>query len=251
MGEVHKFDYEGYPISFDFGDGEKMINATEMAKPFGRSINQFFRLKQTAEYIDVLYKSLKISRDDDSRLGQMGSVNTENLARHYPKIIRAVRGGNLPQGTWVHEKVALKFAAWLSPVFELWIYDRIHELLTTGKTELPHAGTGGIIRGLRLIVDQLENQEKWNEQFRVELDEVSDRLDELEAKVSTIDENYYSISGYCALNAIDCPLGKAKKWGLAATKLSAIQGIATGKAYDAKYGEINTYHMDILKQIIK
>lgn len=251
MNKLHQFDYEGYPISFDFGDGEKLINATEMAKPFGKRVVDFFRLKQTAEYVKTLHKSLKISRSENSRIGQIGSLTTENLAKHYPELIKVVKGGNLPQGTWVHEKVALKFAAWLSPFFELWIYDRIHELLTTGKTELPTAHSGGIIKSLRLIVDQLENQERLNEQFRTDLDEVSDRLDELESKITSIDENYYSVSGYCAFNAIDCPLNKARNWGHSATKLSAAQGIATGNAYDAKYGEINTYHIDILKQIIK
>gem|GEM_PF-4820113 len=31
----------------------------------------------------------------------------------------------------MHEKLALKFAARLSPEFELRVYDKIHELLTT------------------------------------------------------------------------------------------------------------------------
>jgi hypothetical protein len=31
------------------------------------------------------------------------------------------------------KKLALKFAVWLSPEFELWVYDRIQELLTTAR----------------------------------------------------------------------------------------------------------------------
>lgn len=247
---IVKFEYEGFPISFDFGDGSKLINATEMAAIFGKAINEFFRLKQTAEFIDALHNSLKMSRYDNSRLGKMGSVNAESLARLYPELIRVVKGGNLPQGTWVHEKIALKFAAWLSPFFELWIYDRIHELLTTGRTEIPHHQSGGIIKSLRMIVDQLELQEKTNSQFRAELDIVSERLDELEAKVSTIDENYYSVSGWCALHAIACPLDKAQKWGYSATQKSRAKKLPVGKAYDAKYGVVNTYHSDVLKEVI-
>jgi len=33
----------------------------------------------------------------------------------------------------MHRKLALKFAAWLSPEFELWVYDRIEELLLEAK----------------------------------------------------------------------------------------------------------------------
>jgi len=42
----------------------------------------------------------------------------------------------LNPGTWMNQKLALKFAGWLSPEFELWVYDRIEELLTTGRTQL-------------------------------------------------------------------------------------------------------------------
>ncbi|MEM1121660.1 MAG: KilA-N domain-containing protein, partial [Bacteroidota bacterium] len=63
------------------------------------------------------------------------------------------------QGTWMDEKLALKFAAWLSPNFELWVYDRIQELLTTGKTELPsHLPGMELIKAIRLIADKLEYQ---------------------------------------------------------------------------------------------
>jgi len=40
------------------------------------------------------------------------------------------------RGTWMNETLALKFAAWLNPKFELWVYGKIKELLLTGKTEL-------------------------------------------------------------------------------------------------------------------
>lgn len=34
------------------------------------------------------------------------------------------------------EHFALKFAGWLSPNFEVWVYKKIRELLTTGKTKI-------------------------------------------------------------------------------------------------------------------
>ena len=245
-----RFEYEGFPISFDFGEGSKLINATEMAAIFDKRVVDFFRLQQTTEYVTVLHNSLKTSRSENSHIGRTGSLTTEILAKRYPELIKVVKGGNQPQGTWVHEKIALKFAAWLSPYFELWVYDRIHELLATGKTEIPHPNTGGIIKSLRMLVDQLELQERTNSQFRLELDVVSERLDELEAKVTSIDENYYSISGYCALHSVACPLDKAKKWGYAATQKSHAKKLPIGKAYDAKYGVVNTYHSDVLKEVI-
>lgn len=51
MKEVIKFDFKGQNISFKFSDGNKMINATEMAKPFRKLVADFLRLKTTREYI--------------------------------------------------------------------------------------------------------------------------------------------------------------------------------------------------------
>ena len=55
MSDITKFDYEGKTISFEFSDGSKMINATEMARPFkGKLVADFLRTKQTQEYISLL-----------------------------------------------------------------------------------------------------------------------------------------------------------------------------------------------------
>ena len=69
----------------------------------------------------------------------------------------------------------------------------------------------GIIKGLRLIVEQLKEQEKFNQVIWDDIDYISERVDELEAKIVSSDENYYTIAGYCSLNKIPCPLHKAKE----------------------------------------
>jgi len=155
------------------------------------------------------------------------------------------------QGTWMDEKLALKFAAWLSPEFELWVYDRIQELLTTGKTEIKQYSPSGIIKGLRIIVEQLEQQEQFNIEIRQDVDYIADRVDELEAKITSTDDNYYTIAGYCSLHKIPCPLHKAKQWGKEATALSRQRDVATGAAHDERFGKVRTYHQDILHEIIK
>lgn len=232
MANITKFDYKSHSISFVFTDGNKMINATQMAKPFRKLVGNFLRLKETKRYILLLEKRYSDLNNEKNR-----------------EVLRVIQAGDAKlQGTWMDEKLALKFAAWLSPEFELWVYDRIHELLTTGKTELPTSPVQNIIKSIRLIADQLEAYEQ---NFQADINRIKNHISNLEAKITSIDEKYYSISGYCALHIIDCPLDKAKKWGYAATKLSNQLEISIGKAYDAKYGNINTYHVDVLKRIIK
>lgn len=91
-------------------DNGMMINATEMAKPFGKKVEAFMRNEGTILFIEEALKS------ENSRF--LGIENEENLY---------VSKQN--SGTFMHRVLALKFAAWLSPKFELWVYSTIENLL--------------------------------------------------------------------------------------------------------------------------
>jgi len=79
---------------------------------------------------------------------------------------------------------------------------------------------------------------------------MQDSLNYLEAKIISIDENYFSISGYYSLHGVACPLDQAQSRWTDAVMLSRKRSKPIGKAYDAKYWEINTYHQDVLKEIL-
>ncbi len=116
MSNLHIFTYNNHQITFDFGTLQKMVNATEMAKPFkGKLPADFLRLKQTKDFI----KELKFHYGNS----------------HSGKFINAINGGP-NRGTWMCERLALKFAAWLSPKFEIWVYEKIQELLKNGYTQI-------------------------------------------------------------------------------------------------------------------
>ncbi len=238
VSNIIRFNYEDQQISFEFADGNKMINATEMAKPFpNKRINNFLRNQQTIDFISLLE-----SRYANSRIG------SKMLER---EVLRVVKGGKPDlQGTWMDEKLALKFAAWLSPEFELWVFDRIEELLINGKTQLKNIQPGEFGKTLRLLAEQWEQQEKINMSVRQDLNRTAKRLDELESKIISSDENYYTIAGYCNLVRVSCPLHKAKSWGKSATALSRKKTIPTGLAHDERYGKVRTYHKDVLREII-
>lgn len=111
LNENQIFQYNGSPITFQKGDSV-MVNATEMAKPFGKRCNDFLSTKQTKELISSLSAKTGISATG---------------------LVTVNQGGN-NQGTWMHEDLALVFAQWLSPDFYLWCNDRIKELLQYGMT---------------------------------------------------------------------------------------------------------------------
>ena len=104
-----KFLYDNNSITFQFGNGDVMVNATEMAKPFCKRAGEWLRLTSTMNYM--------------SALEAMGKS-------HRSKLVLTENG----VGTWMHEDVALEFARWLSPVFAIWCNDRIKELMKYGFT---------------------------------------------------------------------------------------------------------------------
>ena len=97
-------DYEGQAVRFN-GDG--WINATEAATRFGKEPHEWLRLPDTERYLDGLKR----------RYGEIPYVKTSRA--------RADRGG----GTWLHPKLAVKFARWLSVDFEIWCDEQVDALL--------------------------------------------------------------------------------------------------------------------------
>lgn len=102
--KIIRMDFEGQPIAFN-ADG--WINATEAAARFGKEPYEWQRLPDTERYIAGLRRTY----------GEIPYVKTSRA--------RVDRGG----GTWLHPKLAVKFARWLSVDFELWCDQQIDSLI--------------------------------------------------------------------------------------------------------------------------
>lgn len=104
-------NYENNPITFNLKkDNGVMINATEMAKPFGKEVARFMENDSTKNFISACLKTRNSS-----------FINIENESELFTSIQKS--------GTFMHRILALKFAAWLSPDFEVWVYSTIEEML--------------------------------------------------------------------------------------------------------------------------
>jgi phage antirepressor YoqD-like protein len=158
MTGLQIYDYKGSKITFD-KNGQIMVNATEMAKVFDKQPKDFIRLAQTEEFAKVLSARLNI----------------------LPGELLTVRNGGNNFGTWMHQKLALKFAAWLSPDFELWVYDRIEELLTTGQTSLENLSK-------KQILEMALESEKEKERLQAVNELQSNELQKAAPKVLYHDE---------------------------------------------------------------
>lgn len=108
--KLQEFNYNGNPVTFQLGNGDVMVNATQMAKPFSKRTSKYLELPSTKEFLSKL-----------------------SAVRKSDRLIKSVNG----VGTWMHEDVAIDFAQWLSVEFRIWCNDRIKELLKHGITATP------------------------------------------------------------------------------------------------------------------
>ena len=115
---------------------DRYVSATDMAQACGKRYHDWARLSSTIEYLQEL-----------------------EAVAGYPvtELVQVFQGG-VPenQGTWLHPKVALRFAQWCSPLFAVQVDCWIDELITTGKVQLESEN----IQGLQLSNDLYDKKIK-------------------------------------------------------------------------------------------
>ncbi len=117
-----KFHNQATQISVDFLLDETIyINATKVAKQFNKLPADWLRTKETKEYIKAI--------------AHYGNLHNGDLV-----VVR--KGGNdlSLTGTWIHRKLIIAFARWLSPDFAVWCDIQIENILKSKQQtpEKPH-----------------------------------------------------------------------------------------------------------------
>lgn len=189
---IIKFDYNGTIIHFSKGDNV-MVNATEMAKPFGKLVGDWLRLKTTTEFAEALSADMHIP---------------------ISALIQVVKGGNSEQGTWLHEDVALEFARWLSPSFAIWCNKRIKELLQYGMTAMQPT-LEQMINNPDLVISlatQLKNEREEKQRLEQQNALQEEQLLQAAPKVSYYDNHLQSVNTQTSTQV-------AKQIGMDAEKL--------------------------------
>lgn len=105
MSKIIKADFDGSVVTLN-SDG--WINATVIADANGKRVGDWVDLPSTREYVERLNTRLSGS------------------------LIQAKRGRN--GGTWLHPKLAVMFARWISVDFAIWCDEQIDEIIH-GKPE--------------------------------------------------------------------------------------------------------------------
>lgn len=129
-----EFIYQDTQIHFALqNEGHVMVNATEMAKAFNKETRVFLKTAHAKAFIDVLLSTPNdgyISVKNSSLLKNERAPNgarSENLI--IPKGSNKIIDNRGHMGIYFERRLALKFAAWLSPEFEVWVFSTLDTIL--------------------------------------------------------------------------------------------------------------------------
>ena len=138
MVNIVEFEFDNKVIEFDLSGEDVMINATEMGNIYGKIPYDFLKQEGTKKFIAELKSAIPAFRSDSESERNAGNedLTLKNDDRSDPNspnnaimVVKSDIGGADGGATWMHRQLALKFAAWLNPKFEVWIYNTIDRLL--------------------------------------------------------------------------------------------------------------------------
>jgi hypothetical protein len=110
MSKLVKAEYEGVAVSFQ-DDG--WFNATQVAAKHGKRVDNWLRSQETQDYVGALSNALNTSDVRD--------------------LVKTKRGKD--GGTWLHPKLAVRFAQWIDVRFAVWCDMQIDAILHENKAE--------------------------------------------------------------------------------------------------------------------
>lgn len=113
MTNIIKQDFQGHMYSFN-ADG--WFNATEAAQRFGKRPVDWLRQDETRDYVAAMAEALE---------------GATKVSQNHFGLVRATRGGVSP-GTWMHPKLAVRFAQWLDVKFAVWCDLQIDAIIRNG-----------------------------------------------------------------------------------------------------------------------
>lgn len=126
--------FEGNKVQFNV-DG--YINATFIAKKHGKRANDFLQKSETAEYVAALLENqlpdCGVVKQIQALIKQPITTAVEakllSLLKQTNFVITKSGAPSTGGGTWIHPKLAVYFARWISIKFAIWCDTQIEQIL--------------------------------------------------------------------------------------------------------------------------
>lgn len=219
MGKM--FSYNGINVRMRKMNGYILVCLTDFARLFpDKNLSTIINSKEMTDYVN--------------RLSEIKNFISTDL-------LQIIKGGNVSQqGTWAHQKIALRVAQKLSTDFAIWVDDKIEELLTTGNTSissrLPNFNNPA--EAARAWADEYERNQVLtleNKEAKLQLELKTEQLDE--------SKEWYSIKRWSKENGVNWRKVSWRKMKVISYEL----GYEVKKIFDANYGQVNIYNVNVFK----
>lgn len=143
-------------------------------------------------------------------------------------------------------RLVLKSKKKESETFESWVCDEVlPSIRKTGKYEKKPASTLDI---LEMTIKNLREQNLQLDEVKSDLKTLKSTVDEI--KVFNAPIEHFSIMGYCRNVKKQIGISEAKVFGTKARALCNQLGYVIGKIPDPRFGTVNTYPLDVLREVI-
>ena len=176
---------------------------------------------------------------------KQGVSKIDSTKQGIPKI------GSTKQGTIktynLTKKQAIAVGAKLDDKRLMLIVDKLEELSKQQATEIPKTGIAILDA---LVISTLEQNKKFDKQ-ELQINTLEDEVAYLDKRLTKINTaiDYYTVVGYHSSKGRNIELSEAQSFGRKCTKLSKKLGATMGTTPDPRFGNIKTYHKDVLKEI--
>lgn len=117
------FSYNGNEVLFDIKD-DVMVNATQLAKIYGKRPAEYLRLPDTVKLINAITRKYGIAENQLVRTSKGGNISDMGKSHIVDN----------QQGTWMHRLIVVDFCQWLDIDLKLWCTEKLDELMRYGMT---------------------------------------------------------------------------------------------------------------------
>ena len=230
---VHQFN--STPINQRSLDG--YMDATAACKATGKFFADYRRLQTTQDFLQALQTD-------------MGIPITE--------LINTLQGIHVvQQGTWVHPLVAIHLAQWCSPEFAVFVSKCVlNYMLTQGKPARKPSAPKPLSPAQRLLCEA--RIARWQEQIdatQVKLGIVTSPvvrpLPEPVLHVLPEPTRQMSVKAFANCDRIRLTTTQASHIGKCCSRRSRVDERLIGTIPDDMYGQVNTYDIDILREVFQ
>lgn len=194
ISTIQSFSFNDIQVSFS---QDAFLNATEIAKQFGKRVQHYLNNERTQEYIVALTEAVftaSTSQSDGNKI----------LSKQKQLVIIKKGGKAQEQGTWLHPKLAIDFARWLNPKFAVWCDMQIEKIL---KGEYAQPSSTQNHQLYDLISTSIDKHMDYARQLH-HLNAIAPNPI-LENQFKWVREHIHAMISYCYQHNLTTPTGKA------------------------------------------